>query len=109
VRSTAADPGWASTGFTITSGHRAVDLLSRIATPLMAHGPKRGSLPTLLATAGDVPGDSLAGPSRWGLRGPATLVERSATASDAEIARRLWTISEELIDTTFPLSTSPIS
>jgi len=103
VRSTAAHPGWASTGFTITSGNRVLDRLSALATPLLAHGPEGGSLPTLLAAAGDIPGNSYAGPSRFGVRGPATLLERSAAAKDPQLARRLWTASEELTRTTFPL------
>jgi NAD(P)-dependent dehydrogenase (short-subunit alcohol dehydrogenase family) len=103
VLSTAAHPGWAATGFRITSGHPVLDRLTALATPLMAHGPEGGSLPTLLAAAGDVPGNSLTGPRRFGVRGPATLVDRSATASNPQLARRLWTVSEELTHTTFPL------
>ncbi|MFI1464247.1 oxidoreductase [Nocardia carnea] len=105
VRSTAAHPGWASTGFEITSGNRVLDRLSALATPLMAHGPEGGALPTLLAAVGDIPGDSFAGPSRFGVRGPATLVDRAATAKDSQLARRLWTISEDLTHTTFPFGT----
>ncbi|WP_213817146.1 oxidoreductase [Glaciihabitans sp. dw_435] len=104
VRSNAAHPGWASTGFTITSGNRVLDLLSALATPLMAHGPEGGALPTLLAATSDIPGNSFAGPSRFGVRGPATLVDRSATASEVQLAQRLWAISEELTHTTFPLA-----
>jgi NAD(P)-dependent dehydrogenase (short-subunit alcohol dehydrogenase family) len=103
IRSTAAHPGWAATGFAITSGNRFLDRLSAIATPLMAHGPEGGALPTLLATVGDVPSDSFAGPSRFGVRGPAALVERSPRAGDPDLARRLWTVSEELTGVAFPL------
>lgn len=106
VRSNAAHPGWASTGFTITSGNRVIDRLSALATPLMAHGPEGGALPTLLATTGEVPGDSFAGPSRFGVRGPATLVNRSAAAHDVQLARHLWVVSEELTHTTFPLAST---
>lgn len=110
VRSAAADPGWASTGFTIDSGRPVVDLLMVIATPVIAQGPEGGARPTLLATLDDVPGDSYAGPSRLGgIRGPATLVKRSASAQDATLARRLWTASEELTRTAFPLATSTAS
>jgi NAD(P)-dependent dehydrogenase (short-subunit alcohol dehydrogenase family) len=103
VRSNAAHPGWASTGFTIASGNRVLDRLSAIATPLMAHGPEGGALPTLLATVGDIPGNSFTGPSRFGVRGPATLVDRAPTANDPQLAERLWTVSEELTRTSFPL------
>jgi NAD(P)-dependent dehydrogenase (short-subunit alcohol dehydrogenase family) len=103
VLSMAAHPGWASTGFRITSGNRLLDRLSALATPLMAYGPAGGALPTLLATVGDVPGNSFAGPSRFGVRGPAKLVDRSPAAADAALARRLWEVSEELTGITFPL------
>lgn len=103
VLSTAAHPGWASTGFRISSGNRLLDTVSAVGTPLLAHGPEQGALPTLLAAVGDVPGGSFAGPSRFGgVRGPATLVERSAKADDAESARRLWEVSEQLTGTRFP-------
>jgi NAD(P)-dependent dehydrogenase (short-subunit alcohol dehydrogenase family) len=103
VRSTAANPGWASTGFRITSGNRALDSLSAFVTPLMAQGPERGALPTLLAAVGDVPGNSFAAPSFFGVWGPAALTGRSATANDPQLAERLWTVSEQLTRTTFPL------
>jgi NAD(P)-dependent dehydrogenase (short-subunit alcohol dehydrogenase family) len=104
VRSTAAHPGWASTGFAIRSGNRVLDRVSALATPLLAHGPDGGALPTLLAAVGDVPGNSLAGPARFGVRGPATLVKRSVRADDAELGRRLWVASAELTGTSFPLA-----
>jgi NAD(P)-dependent dehydrogenase (short-subunit alcohol dehydrogenase family) len=107
VRSTAAHPGWAATGFTITSGNRVLDWFSATATRLMAHGPDGGALPTLLATTGDVPGDSYAGPSRFGVRGPAALVDRGSAAQDEEVARKLWEVSEELTHTRFPLDRPP--
>jgi NAD(P)-dependent dehydrogenase (short-subunit alcohol dehydrogenase family) len=102
VRANAAHPGWASTGFKIASGNRLFDWASKVATPLMAHGPEGGALPTLLATTADLPGDSYTGPSRFGVRGPATLVERAASAKDTDTARRLWEISEGLTSTAFP-------
>jgi NAD(P)-dependent dehydrogenase (short-subunit alcohol dehydrogenase family) len=103
IRSTAAHPGWAATGFAIISGNRLLDRLAAIATPLLAHGPAGWALPTLLATVGDVPGDSFAGPRRFGVRGPAALAERSPRASEPDLARRLWTVSEELTGVAFPL------
>lgn len=104
VIATAAHPGWASTGFRISSGNRLLDVASAVGTRLFAHGPEGGVLPTLLAAVGDVPGDSFAGPGRFGIRGPATLVERSSEANDAAIASRLWEVSEQLTGTRFPLT-----
>lgn len=105
VIATAAHPGWASTGFRITSGNRLLDAVLAASTPLLAHGPEGGALPTLLAAVGDVPGGGFTGPSRFGgVRGPATLVGRSADVADAETAERLWEVSERLTETKFPLA-----
>ncbi|MFE5597660.1 oxidoreductase [Streptomyces coelicoflavus] len=105
VIATAAHPGWASTGFRITSGNRLFDTLMAIGTPLLAHGPEGGALPTLLASTGEVPAGSFAGPSRFGgVRGPATLAEPSPRANDPETAGRLWEVSERLTGTGFPLA-----
>ncbi|WP_344424097.1 oxidoreductase [Pseudonocardia ailaonensis] len=105
VTATAAHPGWASTGFRITSGNRLLDTLAAAVTPLLAHGPEGGALPTLLAAVGDVPAGSLAGPSRFGgVRGPATAGGTSAAATDPDAAARLWDVSERLTGTRFPLT-----
>ena len=37
-------------------------------------------------------------------RGAPKLVDRSAAAQDAEVARRLWDVSEALTGTRFPLA-----
>ncbi|MEV6801554.1 hypothetical protein AB0M91_24890 [Micromonospora rifamycinica] len=67
-----------------------------------------GALPTLYAAVADVPGGSYAGPG--GLfegRGAPKLVGRSKAARDTAVARRLWTVSEELTGVTFPLAAQP--
>ncbi|WP_149205429.1 oxidoreductase [Actinotalea subterranea] len=105
VRSTAAHPGWASTGFRITSGNAVLDAVSAAGTRLLAHGPEKGALPTLLAATGDVPGGSLAGPRLFGVRGPATVVtDLPPAARDLDVARRLWSVSESLTGTSFPVA-----
>lgn len=105
VIATSAHPGWASTGFRIQSGNRLVDALARVSTPLLAHGPEEGSLPTLLAAVGDIPGGSFVGPSRFGgVRGPAALSETSPQAKDPGVAERLWEVSERLTETRFPFA-----
>jgi NAD(P)-dependent dehydrogenase (short-subunit alcohol dehydrogenase family) len=110
VIATAAHPGWASTGFQVTSGNRFLDFLVATSTPLLAHGPEGGALPTLLAAVGTVPGGSYAGPGRFGgVRGPATLVRRSPRADDPDTARRLWEVSERLTGTRFPLPAGSIA
>ena len=45
----------------------------------------------------DIPGDSFAGPRHLAhMRGGAELISRSAVAQDPALARRLWTVSEQL-------------
>jgi NAD(P)-dependent dehydrogenase (short-subunit alcohol dehydrogenase family) len=105
VLATSAHPGWASTGFRITSGNRFLDALASTSARVLAHGPESGALPTVLAAVGDVPGTGFVGPSRFGgLRGPAALTEASAGANDPDTARRLWEVSERLTQTRFPLA-----
>lgn len=110
VIATAAHPGWAATGFRMTTRNRFLDVVLAAATRLLAQGPEGGALPTLLAADGDVPGGGITGPSRLGgVRGPATVVGRSADAADAEIGRQLWDVSETLTGTRYPLTTGTIT
>ncbi|MFI9536729.1 oxidoreductase [Nocardia fusca] len=99
VIATAADPGWVSTGFRITTGSRTRDAAIALGTRLFAQGPTSGARPTLYAAVGDVPGGSYAGPSRFGIRGPATLIDPSSDAVDADLAGRVWEVSARLTNT----------
>ena len=57
------------------------------------------------AAVADIPGDSYAGPGGFmEQRGAPKLVGRSKAAQDAEVARRLWEVSEELTGVRFPLA-----
>jgi NAD(P)-dependent dehydrogenase (short-subunit alcohol dehydrogenase family) len=106
VLATAAHPGYAATNLQFHSGRRALDLLSKVGNRLLAQDENGGALPTLYAALEDIPGDSYAGPGGFmEQRGAAKLVGRSAAAKDAEVASRLWDVSEELTGTRFPLGT----
>ena len=71
---------------------------------MLAQDEDGGALPTLYAATADVPGDSFAGPGGFmEQRGAPKLVGRTDAAKDAEVARRLWTVSEELTGVRFPL------
>lgn len=60
-------------------------------------------MPSLFATSQDIPGGSYVGPDgRREMKGFPALAERSAEASDAELAKKLWTASEELTGVTYP-------
>jgi NAD(P)-dependent dehydrogenase (short-subunit alcohol dehydrogenase family) len=57
----------------------------------------RGALPTLYAAVGEVEGGTFIGPSqRFGMVGPSALARLPRRARDSELARELWTLSEEL-------------
>jgi NAD(P)-dependent dehydrogenase (short-subunit alcohol dehydrogenase family) len=103
VRALAAHPGWAATelqGHDASSIRRALMLFGN---RFAAQDAASGALPTLYAAVADLPGASYAGPGgRFELRGAPVLVERSAAASDADLARRLWDVSEELTGVHFP-------
>ncbi len=104
VLATAAHPGYAATNLQFGSGRRIGDLLGSIGNRLLAQDEDGGALPTLYAAVADIPGNSFAGPGGFmEQRGPAKLVGRSGAASNAEVARRLWDVSEELTGVRFPL------
>lgn len=84
-----------------TSGEVAVGRL----IALLGHSDAGGAQPTLMAATADLPGDTFVGPSgRLGTRGEPGVVERSARAEDTQMARSLWSLSEELTEVSFPLS-----
>jgi NAD(P)-dependent dehydrogenase (short-subunit alcohol dehydrogenase family) len=104
VLAMAAHPGYAATNLQFKSQRRALDLISTIGNRLVAQDEAGGALPTLYAAVADIPGNSFAGPDGFlEQRGGPTLVGRSETAADGELARRLWDASEELTGVRFPL------
>jgi NAD(P)-dependent dehydrogenase (short-subunit alcohol dehydrogenase family) len=105
VLATAAHPGYASTNLQFHSGRKLLDVISVVGNRLIAQDEKGGALPTLYAAVADIPGDSFAGPSGFAeQRGAPKLVGRSGAATDLEVARRLWDVSEQLTGVSFPLS-----
>jgi NAD(P)-dependent dehydrogenase (short-subunit alcohol dehydrogenase family) len=102
VRATAAHPGWAATNLQSGSGSQVKDAAMTVGNRLFAVSGDQGALPTLFAAVADVPGGSYAGPDGPLMRGVPTLVGRSPAASDAELARELWTASAELTGVDFP-------
>lgn len=104
VRATAAHPGWSATNLQSHTENRVADLAMRVGNLLLAQSPEAGALPSLYAATQDIPSDSYVGPDGfYEYRGHPKLVGRSAAASDAATARRLWEASEELTGTRFPL------
>lgn len=73
--------------------------------PLLFQSAEAGALPTLrAATDPTVQGGQYYGPDGLGeQRGHPKLVQSSAQSHDAELQRRLWSVSEELTDVKFPV------
>jgi NAD(P)-dependent dehydrogenase (short-subunit alcohol dehydrogenase family) len=108
VEATAAHPGYASTNLQSHSENFLQGLVMQVGNRLIAQSEEAGALPTLLAAVGDIPGGSFVGPSQLGgQRGPAKPCGRSKAAFDEGVARRLWTVSEELTGVSFPLAAAP--
>jgi NAD(P)-dependent dehydrogenase (short-subunit alcohol dehydrogenase family) len=105
VLSTAAHPGYTATNLQSHSGNAVIEFaMGKIGNALLAQNESDGALPTLFAAFADVPGDSFAGPGGFKeLRGAPRLVGRSKRALDVPVARQLWSVSEQLTGTKFPL------
>lgn len=104
LRATAAHPGSTVTAITANTGSPVKTLIGRYGHPLVGMPGWRGALPTLFAATMDVPGNTYVGPHGLGeMRGWPTAVGRSQRALDPELAKALWTRSEELSGVAFPL------
>jgi len=107
VRALAAHPGYAATNLQFRSESQLEDRFMTIGNRLFAQTDEAGARPTLFAATQDLPGASYVGPDGIGEhRGYPTLVGRSAEASDVEMAKRLWTLSEVLTGVKFPLASA---
>ncbi len=107
VLATAAHPGFVATNIYNPAGHRPSSLTT-VAIRFLAQDPDSGALPTLYAAVADIPGNSFAGPRHFAhMRGAPELIGRSATARDADLARRLWAVSEQLTGILCPLQPVP--
>ena len=105
VRAYAAHPGYAATNLQTHTGNPISSMLLALANRLIAQSDARGALPTLFAATQDLPAGSYVGPDGFHeSRGHPTLVGRSAAATDLDTAAALWTASEELTATTFPVT-----
>jgi len=105
VRAHAVHPGYAATNLQGHTGsglqHRIMSLTNR----LLAQSDEMGALPTLYAATQDLPGASYTGPGGFQeQRGHPAPASRTAAAQDADTARRLWALSEELTGVTYPLT-----
>jgi NAD(P)-dependent dehydrogenase (short-subunit alcohol dehydrogenase family) len=106
VKAVAAHPGLVDTAIYQHNGpRRPADAVWGLAVRLLAQDADHGALPVLFAATADVPGDSFAGPRHLAhMRGGYQLIGRSDTAQDPVLARRLWTVSEQLTGVRSPLA-----
>lgn len=103
--SLAAHPGLAATSLLRGRRTRLVEAAESALIALLGQSDVGGALPTLMAATADLPGDTFVGPTgRFGTRGEPGAVERSDRARDTQVARSLWSLSEELTGVSFPLS-----
>jgi NAD(P)-dependent dehydrogenase (short-subunit alcohol dehydrogenase family) len=105
LRAVAAHPGWAATNLQSRTGSWLQNGSMAIANRLIAQSEEDGALPTLYAASQDIAGNSYVGPDGFmEQRGHPKLVGRNAAAQDAEVAKRLWTLSEQLTGVKFGLA-----
>ncbi len=82
-------PGWASTNL--------MDGVFALATRMLAQSSLAGALPSLYAaTAPDVESLEYFGPAWFDMIGAPKRAKTTKSAQDADTARRLWSVSEEL-------------
>src|SRR5262249_53825825 len=107
MRAVACHPGYASTNLQTVgaqmSGSRVEAWLMNLGNATVAQSAARGALPTVFAAvepdrlSGEYVGPS--GVAFW--RGAAQRCGSSARSRDEEVARRLWSVSQELTGVRF--------
>jgi NAD(P)-dependent dehydrogenase (short-subunit alcohol dehydrogenase family) len=105
VVAVAAHPGYAATNLQSRTGSRIQNAVMAVGNKLIAQSDEQGAWPTLYAATQDVAGGAYVGPGGFKeSRGHPKLVGRSKAAGDADTARGLWELSEQLTGVHFPLS-----
>jgi hypothetical protein len=111
LRSVAAHPGYAATNLQFAATPSRVErAASVVLNRVYAQSADLGALPTLYAATADIAGGSYVGPDGFMEgRGHPKLVGATRAAKDADAARRLWKISEELTGVRFDLAGSTVA
>jgi NAD(P)-dependent dehydrogenase (short-subunit alcohol dehydrogenase family) len=100
----ACHPGYSATNLQSHHANPLMNKLMWIGNKVIATSAEFGARPTLHAITADLPPDSYVGPTGFqGLRGAPGPNPRSRESRDADVARRLWEISESRTGTAFPL------
>jgi NAD(P)-dependent dehydrogenase (short-subunit alcohol dehydrogenase family) len=105
VSSLAAHPGYAATNLQSSAPPRFDRLVMAVTNRLLAQSAEMGALPVLYAaTQPGLEGGTFIGPDGIAeQRGYPEPVTASRAARDENVARRLWTVSEELTGVSFEL------
>ncbi len=107
VRALAAHPGYAATNLQGRTASAISNFFMAIANRLVAQSDTMGALPTLYAATADIPGGTYVGPDGFRhVRGHPAVDTPASQALDAETARRLWELSEQLTGLSWPLSSA---
>ena len=103
VRALTVHPGVAATELQSHSGNPIFEIALKTGN-LFAQDAAHGALPALYAASQDLPGDTYIGPDGpFEAKGYPKQVGRSRRAQDAESAKGLWDLSEQLTGVSFPL------
>jgi len=105
VTALAAHPGYSATNLQGQTGSKFGTQFWDAGNRLMATDADFGARQTLYAVTQDLPGDTFVGP-KYSMRGPTGVHWRSPLARDRARAAALWTLSEQLTGTEFPLTIS---
>lgn len=99
VMSVIAHPGYSATNLQSTGPTGFLKTVYKLSNKLMAQPAVDGALPEVLAVAGkEARNGAYYGPTRFGdSRGPVGESRMSQAAHDEDAAKRLWTLSEELL------------
>lgn len=106
IISVLAHPGWSATNLQVTGPTGLMRALLAVGNRLFAQSADDGALPQLYAaTAPGVQGGEFYGPDGIGeARGAPRRVHVVRRARDEELARRLWSVSEQLTGVTYALT-----
>ena len=101
----ACHPGYANTNLQSTGPKGLLSMIYKLTNPLFAQSSAAGAIPTALAAAGkEAQRGAYYGPKKMGeARGPVGDAIVAEQALDQEMARKLWSASEDLIGEAFKM------
>lgn len=108
IVATSAHPGFSATNLSRSIHNTLIKAIVDFGMKFFAQSSEMGALPTLRAACdADVKPGEFYGPRGFmGLKGPPDLVTPHPRAMDTDVAAHLWTVSEELTGTKWPLTRS---